>query len=221
MVCAIAFALGPRRRDVRVAVQFEARTAVDARRSWGPCSESSGPTTSTWQRTTMSSMPRSGARSSRRGALPKFWKKRGPRARAGDRPDEPSAATGCRDSHERPARPGDDPLQCRPSRRRAGGVSDRPRAPAADRRLHLPALGALLQPTPDDPSGFTPPRAPDFYRFVLAHPAVSVALMAPDGPAELAENLSALDDWRELAAEEFAAIAAHGKRVRRHAGQFP
>lgn len=81
--------------------------------------------------------------------------------------------------------------------------------------------GALLEPTPDDPPDFTPPSAPDCYRFVLAQPPVSVALMAPDGPAELAENLELLDDWRALSTEQYSAIAAHGERVRRHAGQFP
>ncbi|MBI2826892.1 MAG: aldo/keto reductase [Planctomycetia bacterium] len=81
--------------------------------------------------------------------------------------------------------------------------------------------GALMEPTPDDPPGFTPPRAPDCYRFVLASAAVSVALAAPDGPHELAEDLSLLTDWRGLSAEEHATIAAHGERVRRHAGQFP
>jgi predicted aldo/keto reductase-like oxidoreductase len=81
--------------------------------------------------------------------------------------------------------------------------------------------GALLQATPDDPPGFARLRASDCYRFVLSDSAVSVALMAPDGPEELAENLAMLDDWRGLSAEEHARIAAHGDRVRRHAGQFP
>ena len=39
--------------------------------------------------------------------------------------------------------------------------------------------GALLQPTPDDPPGFLVPGAPDWYRFVLQSPSVSVALAAP------------------------------------------
>ena len=81
--------------------------------------------------------------------------------------------------------------------------------------------GALLQETRDDPSNFTPPSAPDCYRFVLSQPAVSVALMAPDGPTELAENLQLLNDWRDLSAEQYAAITAHGERLRRHAGEFP
>jgi len=81
--------------------------------------------------------------------------------------------------------------------------------------------GALLNPTPDDPPGFAPPHAPDCYRFVLSEPTVSMALMAPAGPEELAENLTLLDDWRGLTTDEHARIAAHGDRVRRHAGQFP
>jgi len=81
--------------------------------------------------------------------------------------------------------------------------------------------GALLQPTPDDPSDFSPPSAVDCYRFTLAHPAVSVALMAPDGVAELRQNLMLLDDWRAPTEAEHRALAAHGARVRRHAGGFP
>jgi predicted aldo/keto reductase-like oxidoreductase len=81
--------------------------------------------------------------------------------------------------------------------------------------------GALLEPTPDDPPDFAPPAAADCYRFVLAEPTVSVALMAPDDAAELAENLTLLDQWRGLSADEYAGVAAHGDRVRRHAGQFP
>lgn len=81
--------------------------------------------------------------------------------------------------------------------------------------------GALLRPTPDDPPGFNVPRAPAWYRFVLSEPSVSVALMAPDGDDELRENLSLLDHWRGLTPEEHAELAAHGARVRRHAGGFP
>jgi predicted aldo/keto reductase-like oxidoreductase len=81
--------------------------------------------------------------------------------------------------------------------------------------------GALLEGTPDDPPGFVVPPAREWYRFSLCHPAVSVALMAPDGAAELEENLSLLDDWRGLDAERHAALAEHGARVRRYAGGFP
>lgn len=81
--------------------------------------------------------------------------------------------------------------------------------------------GALLQATPDDPPGFHPPSATEWYRFALSNPSVAVALMAPRDGRELKENLALLDDWRPPTAEERADLIAHGERVRRHAGQFP
>ena len=81
--------------------------------------------------------------------------------------------------------------------------------------------GALLKPTPDDPPGFVPPTAAECYRFQLDEPAVSVALMAPDGRAQLEQNLALLDDWRPLSPARKAELRDHGDRVRRHAGQFP
>lgn len=81
--------------------------------------------------------------------------------------------------------------------------------------------GALVSPTPDDPPGFRPPSAQDCYRFVLCHPAVTVALMAPDNAAELDANLTLLDPWRGLSGGDYQAIREHGDRVRQHAGQFP
>jgi predicted aldo/keto reductase-like oxidoreductase len=80
--------------------------------------------------------------------------------------------------------------------------------------------GALLDVTPDDPAGFVVPRAPDWYRFALHHPAVTVALMAPDDRNELDENLTVLD-LPPLRAAEYERLAAHGQRVHRHAGGFP
>jgi predicted aldo/keto reductase-like oxidoreductase len=95
-------------------------------------------------------------------------------------------------------------------------------------RLGLPVVvytaqrwGALTRPTPEDPPGHTPPAATEWYRFALAHPAVSVVLMAPNGRRELEENLTLLDDWRAPTDAEFDAMAQHGLRVRRHAGRFP
>ncbi len=95
-------------------------------------------------------------------------------------------------------------------------------------RLRIPVVaftaerwGALARPTPEDPEGFTPPRPPEWYRFALANPSVSVVLTAPDGRAELEEDLALLDDWRAPSPEEFATLVRHGERVRRHAGQFP
>jgi aryl-alcohol dehydrogenase-like predicted oxidoreductase len=94
-------------------------------------------------------------------------------------------------------------------------------------RLGLPAIaytalrwGALLRRTPDDPAGFSVPRPPDWYRFVLQHPAVAVTLSAPQTRAELDEDLSVLESEGPLADETYSALAAHGARVRRHAGAF-
>lgn len=81
--------------------------------------------------------------------------------------------------------------------------------------------GALLSPTPDDPPGFVLPTAAECYRWVLDQEAVDVVLMAPDGRAQLGENLAALRTWRPLDAERYAQLAAHGDRVRRYAGRFP
>jgi aryl-alcohol dehydrogenase-like predicted oxidoreductase len=80
--------------------------------------------------------------------------------------------------------------------------------------------GALLRPTPDDPPGFSVPRAPEWYRFVLRHPAVGVTLAAPRSRAELHEDLRALDATGPLGDDEYAALAGHGERVKRHAGGF-
>jgi predicted aldo/keto reductase-like oxidoreductase len=80
--------------------------------------------------------------------------------------------------------------------------------------------GALLRPTPDDPPGFVVPPAPDWYRFALQSPSVAVALMAPDTRAELDEDLAALNA-PPLSAEEYARLAEHGQRVRKHGGGFP
>jgi predicted aldo/keto reductase-like oxidoreductase len=81
--------------------------------------------------------------------------------------------------------------------------------------------GELLRPTPDDPPDFVVPPAPAWYRFALQHPAVTVALMAPENRAELDEDLQALRRMGPLSTEEYERLAAHGRRVRRHAGSFP
>jgi aryl-alcohol dehydrogenase-like predicted oxidoreductase len=80
--------------------------------------------------------------------------------------------------------------------------------------------GALLRPTPEDPSGFSVPRPPAWYRFVLQHPAVAVTLSAPQTRAELDEDLRVLAATGPLTDEEYAALAGHGERVRRHAGSL-
>jgi predicted aldo/keto reductase-like oxidoreductase len=81
--------------------------------------------------------------------------------------------------------------------------------------------GALLQPTPDDPAGFTPPPAPSWYRFALQHSGATVALMAPESRAELEEDLRVLEATGPLTGEEYECLAAHGQRVRKHGGSFP
>jgi predicted aldo/keto reductase-like oxidoreductase len=81
--------------------------------------------------------------------------------------------------------------------------------------------GALLRPTPDDTPGFVVPSAPAWYRFALQHSAVTVALMAPENRRELDEDLQVLLAPVPLSAEEYRALAEHGQRVRRHAGRFP
>jgi predicted aldo/keto reductase-like oxidoreductase len=95
-------------------------------------------------------------------------------------------------------------------------------------RLGMPVVvytaqrwGALRRKTQDAPPGFTPPAAVEWYRFALAHPAVSVVLMAPNGRRELEENLKLLDDWRPPTPTEFEAMVKHGLRVRKNAGSFP
>jgi aryl-alcohol dehydrogenase-like predicted oxidoreductase len=80
--------------------------------------------------------------------------------------------------------------------------------------------GALMRPTPDDPPGFAVPRAADWYRFVLQHPAVAVTLAAPQSRAELDEDLQVLDATGQLGDAEYAILAEHGERVRRNAGRF-
>ncbi len=81
--------------------------------------------------------------------------------------------------------------------------------------------GALLNATPDDPPGFSGVSAPDWYRFVLMNPDVTVGIMAPQTSAELREDLEVLSAWRELTARELEDLRAHGDRVRKHGGRFP
>jgi len=94
--------------------------------------------------------------------------------------------------------------------------------------LGLPAVvytclrwGALPRGTPDDPPDFAPPPAPLWYCFALQHPAVTVALMAPDNRAELDEDLAVLGATGPLPEAEYERLAAHGRRVRQHGGSFP
>jgi|SRR5579863_4697068 len=79
---------------------------------------------------------------------------------------------------------------------------------------------ALLDRTPEDPPGFTPPSAAECYRYCLANPAVAVALAAPGRRTELEEDLALLNDWRAPDAAVREALSAHGERVRKHTGVF-
>jgi predicted aldo/keto reductase-like oxidoreductase len=81
--------------------------------------------------------------------------------------------------------------------------------------------GALLRSTPDDPPGFIVPRAPQWYRFALQAPSVTVALMAPESRAELEEDLTVLQAPGPLSEAEYERLTEHGLRVRRHGGAFP
>ena len=81
--------------------------------------------------------------------------------------------------------------------------------------------GALLKPTVHDPPTFEVPPAREWYRFVLSHPSVSVALMAPHNRAELMENLALLEDWHAMPADQREELKRHGDRVRQTAGPFP
>jgi predicted aldo/keto reductase-like oxidoreductase len=81
--------------------------------------------------------------------------------------------------------------------------------------------GALLQPTPDDPPQFTVPSAPDWYRFVLQSPSVTVTMAAPRTRAELEQDLEVLRCTGPLSESEYKRLAEHGERVRRHAASFP
>lgn len=81
--------------------------------------------------------------------------------------------------------------------------------------------GGLLRATPDDPPGFVVPAASWWYRFVLQSPSVALTLAAPNSRAELDEALTVLEATGPMDTAEYEWLAAHGGRVRRHAGQFP
>ena len=105
------------------------------------------------------------------------------------------------------------------------GAEDRIFPEAGDLQMPLVAFTALrwcdlLKPTPADPADFAPPPVRDWYRFVLAHPAVSIALAAPGNRSELLHTLGLLDDWRPPTPAELQAMRAHGDRVHRHARAF-
>lgn len=79
---------------------------------------------------------------------------------------------------------------------------------------------ALLQKTAEDPPEYMPPSAIDCYRFCLASPDVAVVLTAPATREELDRNLMLLDDWCAPTAADLEAMRRHGDRVHRNSGEF-
>ena len=147
--------LGPRRKEVMVCVQFEARTAVDAERELDTILRELGTDYVDVLTFYYVEEPAEWDEIIGPGGAHEFCTtaKRAGRVRL-------IGVT----SHQRllaatMARSGlldllDDPLQRRPSRRGAGYFSRHRFARHPGNRIHLPALGALLRPTPDDPPGF-------------------------------------------------------------------
>ena len=95
-------------------------------------------------------------------------------------------------------------------------------------RIQIPVItytglrwGALMKSTPAAPTGFVPPSAAMWYRFVISHPSVSVSLMAPNTREELESNLTIIDNWEGLTHDEYQLMVHHALRVRQHAGHFP
>ncbi len=95
--------------------------------------------------------------------------------------------------------------------------------PVAD-RVGLPTVcftglrwGKLLEPSGGE--AWTP-SAVDCYRFCLSNPSANVVLTAPKNTEELEESLTLLDDWRACNDTERRRIKAHGDRVRSTAGEF-
>jgi aryl-alcohol dehydrogenase-like predicted oxidoreductase len=214
--------LGPRRREVMVCVQFEARTADDARTELASILRELRTDyvdvltfyyveeASEWQQIIGPGGSLEYCREARR---------RGEVRALGVT------------SHQRPlaadmARGGLlDLLMIRYNAAHRGAETDV--FPATD-ALGLPVVvytclrwGALMRPTPDDPPGFVVPRAPAWYRFALQSPSVTVALTSPESREELEEDLTVLDAPVPLPADEYERLAEHGRRVRRHGGSFP
>jgi aryl-alcohol dehydrogenase-like predicted oxidoreductase len=215
-------ALGPRRREVMVCVQFEARTADEARAELAGILRELNTDYVDVLTFYYVEEPSEWAQIAGTGGALDYCREA--RRRGAVR------ALGVT-SHQRPlaadmARGGRlDALMIRYNAAHRGAETEV--FPTAD-ALGLPVIaytalrwGALLRPTPDDPPGFVVPRAPAWYRFVLQAPSVMVALMSPESRAELEEDLTALDAAGALSAEEYAALSEHGRRVRRHGGSFP
>jgi predicted aldo/keto reductase-like oxidoreductase len=214
--------LGPRRRDVVVCVQFEARTAADAERELGQILRELRSDFVDVLTFYYVEEPEEWRQITGPGGALEFCRaaQRGGRIRL-------LGVT----SHQRPlaaemARSGLlDMLMIRYNAAHRGAETDV--FPHTD-RLGLPVVtytslrwGALMRATPDDPPGFVPPPAPAWYRFVLQSPSVAVALASPESREELEEDLTVLEAAGPLSAEAYEQLAEHGRRVRRHGGAFP
>lgn len=95
-------------------------------------------------------------------------------------------------------------------------------------RLNMPVVAFtclrwtdLLKATPGNAEGYTPRPATDWYRYVLSHPEISIALMAPCNSEELNENLALLHQWWPLSQEDMEEMSSHGDLVRRWSRDFP
>jgi predicted aldo/keto reductase-like oxidoreductase len=214
--------LGPRRADVRISVQFEARTATEARAELAHILRALHTDyvdvltfyyveeMSEWRQLTEAGGALGYCRAARRDGAVRLL-----------------GLT----SHQRPlaaevARSGLlDLLMIRYDAAHRGAETDV--FPITD-ALQIPVVvytclrwGGLLRGTPDDPPGYVVPRAPAWYRFALQSPSVAVALMAPESRAELEEDLKVMDAPGPLSEEEYKRLAEHGRRVRTHGGNFP
>lgn len=96
------------------------------------------------------------------------------------------------------------------------------------RRLGIPVVAftclrwtTLLRATPANEANYTPVPAVEWYRYVLSHSEISIALMAPRDTKELTENLRLLEDWRPLSDGEMAQLNYQGDLVRQSESYFP
>ncbi len=80
--------------------------------------------------------------------------------------------------------------------------------------------GHLIRPLPGNGRD-RPLSAVECYRYALSHPDVAVVLMAPGNRRELMENLTLLDDWRPVTYQERARIEAYGRLVYQSRRYFP
>lgn len=213
---------GPRRGDVHVAVQFSARTAVEAERELEKCLEDLGTeyldvvtyyyveSAAEWEELTGPGGAAEVIEDARESAVVRS---------IGLTSHQRSLAAGFAMSGRL------DMLMIRYNAAHRGAEVDV--FPETDSR-GLPVVaftcqrwGGLASPTPGDPTGFQPPSAPEWYRWVLCQSAVTVALAAPNGADELDEVLGVLGDWKGQDDAWYQQLSEHGMRVYHHGGGFP